>query len=324
MIRTFSKIGAILIVALTALYFVGPRVPADTTITFNAAQISTDPAAWLAQSEATVTGIRPGLEKEIVWADPNSHDRTPLAIVYIHGFSASKGEIRPVPDRVAEVLGANLFYTRLTGHGADSAAMGTASVNDWINDYAEAIAIGHRIGEKVIVMATSTGAALATWAATQPSLSKDVAGLVLISPNYAVQAAGAQLLTMPWGGLLAQLLLGEESGGAPVNEAHARYWTTTYPTAAILPMAATAQLARDAEVETITIPVLFLFSDADKVVQPDATRQIAARWGGPVETMIVEGSDDPSNHVIAGDARSPSTTTLAAGRITEWIRSLAR
>ncbi|MER9564784.1 hypothetical protein NKI85_22425 [Mesorhizobium sp. M0571] len=98
-------------------------------------------------------GIRDGLDKEIIWADPMIHAKTPLAIVYIHGFSASKGEVRPLPDEVADQLDANLFYTRLTGHGQDGAAIAQGSVNAWINDYEEALAIGRAIGDKVIVIA---------------------------------------------------------------------------------------------------------------------------------------------------------------------------
>lgn len=157
----------VLAVSLAVLYAVGPRVPVDTRITFDASAIGDDPAAYLDRSESRVSGIRDGLEKEIVWADPMIHVKTPISIVYIHGFSASKGEVRPLPDQVAEEFGANLFYTRLKGHGQDSAAMGTATVNDWLNDYAEALAIGREIGEKVVVIATSTGAALAVHAATQ-------------------------------------------------------------------------------------------------------------------------------------------------------------
>ena len=106
-------------------------------------------------------GIRDGLEKEIVWADPMIHAKTPISIVYIHGFSASKGEVRPLADEIADQLDANLFYTRLTGHGQDGAAMTQGSVNAWINDYEEALAIGRAIGDKVVVIATSTGGSLA-------------------------------------------------------------------------------------------------------------------------------------------------------------------
>jgi alpha-beta hydrolase superfamily lysophospholipase len=317
-------IATAVVALLAATYLLGPRVKADTTIRFDASAIGDDPDAYLADREAGVADLDPDLAKEIVWADPRSRARTPLAIVYVHGFSASKGEIRPVPDRVAEDLGANLFYTRLAGHGRDGAAMAEATVNDWVNDYAEAIAIGRAIGERVLVVATSTGAALATWGATQPELAEDVAGLALISPNYAVQAAGAQLLTMPWGLQIAELVVGPERGFEPINEMYARYWTTRYPTAATLPMAAVTELAREAPVETVEVPALFIFSNADAVVSPEATRDIAERWGAPHEQMIVEGSDDPSNHVIAGDALSPSTTTLVAGRISAWAASLPR
>lgn len=315
---------AIAVVIAAGAWFAGPRVTVDTAVTFDPASLGDDLDQWLADREASVAGIRPGLAKEIVWAYPNSRAKTPLAIVYVHGFSASKGEIRPVPDRVAAALGANLYFTRLAGHGQDGAAMGTASVNDWINDYAEAIAVGRALGEQVVVVATSTGAALATWAATQPALAEGVAGYVFVSPNYGVQASGAWLLTGPWGRRLADIIVGPERGFEPLNEAHARYWTTRYPTSATLPMAALTGLARTAPVETAGAPALFLFSDNDQVVRPDLTREIAARWGAGSEMLVIEGSDDPSSHVIAGDALSPATTGLAAGRIEEWIRSSVR
>lgn len=322
MVRIIAILVTLALAVLIALYLTGPRVEADTTVSFDPAVIGPDPQAYLEAEEADVPGLRPELAKEIVWAYPQSRAKTPLAIVYIHGFSASKGEIRPVPDRVASELGANLFYTRLAGHGRGGPAMAEASVNAWINDYAEAIAIGRTIGEKVVVVATSTGAALATWAATDPKLSRDVIGMALISPNYGVQAAGAWLLTMPWGGQIAELVTGKERGFQPRNEAHGRYWTTRYPTSATLPMAALADLAWTAPVETVATPTLFIFSDTDRVVQPERTRAVAERWGAAHETMIVEGSDDPGNHVIAGDALSPSTTALVAGRISAWIDSL--
>lgn len=315
---------ALVIIAAAVAWMTGPRVAVDTGITFDEASLSDDLDAWTAEREAGVAGIRPGLARQIVWADPATRARTPLAIVYVHGFSASSGEIRPVPDRVAAALGANLYYTRLTGHGRDGAAMAEASLNDWVNDYAEAIAIGRRLGEQVVVMATSTGAALASWAATQPALSRDVAGYVLISPNYGVKASGSWMLTGPWGRQLALLVVGRERDFEPINDDHARLWTTRYPTEALLPMAALTDLARNAPLENTGTPALFIYSGADQVVRPELAAEAAARWGGGSETMIVDGSDDPSSHVIAGDALSPSTTALVAGRAEDWIRSTLR
>ena len=311
-----------LVVILLSGFYLGPRVTVDTTIRFDPSVIGDDPQAYLAREEAAVPNIREGLDKEIIWTNPLVHARTKLAIVYIHGFSASKGEIRPLPDDVAEELEANLFYTRLTGHGQDGGAMAEGSVNAWINDYEEALAIGRAIGDQVIVIATSTGASLATWAATQPGASDGVAAIAFISPNFGVKASGAEVLTLPWGREIAELVGGKERSFPARNALHEKFWTTRYPMAATLPMAALTELAYRAPVEKTTIPALFIFSDADKVVRPDRTREVAGRWGGSHELVPVDDTGDPDNHVIAGDALSPQTTGFLTERIVVWVKAL--
>lgn len=318
----FAVLGLVLILVLALA--LGPRVLVETTIRFDPSVIGDDPQAYLARQEAAVPGIRDGLDKEIIWADPMVHAKTPFAIVYIHGFSASKGEIRPLPDEVADQLDANLFYTRLRGHGQDGAAMTQGSVGAWINDYEEALAIGRAIGDKVIVIATSTGGSLAAWAATQPSASNSVAAIAFISPNFGVKASGAELLTLPWGRQIAELVAGKERGFVPRNALHERFWTYRYPIAATLPMAALTELAYGAPVEKTSIPALFIFSDSDKVVRPDRTREIAARWGAAHELVPVDDTGDPDNHVIAGDALSPSTTAFLAQRIVVWVEAVVK
>lgn len=320
--RILAVAAAILIVAAAGAYFVGPRVASDATVTFDPADIGDDPEAYLAASEAAVGGIRPCLEKEIIRADPAGRARTPLSIVYIHGFSASKGEIRPLPDNVAATLGANLFYTRLAGHGRDGPAMAAASLNAWVNDVAEALAIGRAIGERVIVIATSTGASLAAWAATQPALPENVAGMVLISPNFGVKALGAGLLTWPWGRQIAELAVGPERGFEPANALQATLWTTRYPTAATLPMAAAVEMARGAELARASMPALFILSEGDQVVRPIRSKVAARNWGGRSTIVVVNYSGDPSHHVLAGEAFSPTTTDRLANEIIQWIESL--
>ena len=128
------------------------------------------------------------------------------------------------------------------------------------------------------------------------------------------------MLTWPWGGAIADALIGKERGFTPLNPLHARYWTSRYPTRAILPVAALTALARTAPVENVCIPAIFVFSDADQVVRADVTRQVAARWGGPHEILSVEENGDPGSHVIAGDALSPSTTDALADKILVFLR----
>lgn len=199
--------------------------------------------------------------------------------------------------------------------------MAAATAGDWIDDTAEALAIGRAIGERVVVIATSTGATLAAWAASRPELSEDLAALVLIAPNFRVQGTGSELLSGPWGGQLARLLLGAERGFQPRNDLQAHLWTSSYPTEAILPMAAMVALANRTPLEQVDAPALFVFSDEDRVVDARATRAVIARWGGATETAVVTEADDPNRHVIAGDAFSPSTTRALSDRVVTWLRA---
>jgi pimeloyl-ACP methyl ester carboxylesterase len=320
-LRKLIYLIVVLATAAAIAWFYGPRVEANTVTSFDPASIGSDPDAYLAASETRVSGIHDGLQKEIVWAYPASKAKTPLAIIYVHGFSASKNETRPVPDMAAKALGANLYLTRLTGHGIDGNALAGATVNDWAHDMAEALAVGKLIGEKVIVIGVSTGAGLATWAASDAAHTNDIDGLVFISPNYGVQAGGAWLLTMPFGEQLANLVVGSERVFETHNDMHKRFWTSSYPTKALLPMAALTKLAAETVVENIRQPVLMIYSETDTVIRPDLVKSVASRWGGKAELYALPKNDDPSSHVIAGDALSPSTNKEVADKIVEWVKT---
>jgi esterase/lipase len=319
--RIFASIVFVVTAVLVGALFFGPRAAFDDTIHISTAQIAADPAAWLDAGAAD--GVRPGAEKEIVWANPATRAATPVSIVYLHGFSATKEEVRPLPDAVARALGANVFYTRLTGHGRDGAALAEATANDWINDTAEALEIGRAIGDRVLVIATSTGGALAALAAEHPKLRDKIDGVVFISPNFSVKAAGAELLTAPFAETFIPAIFGEERSNAPKNAEHARWWTTTYPMRAVFPMAAAVKAAKAADYGDVTIPALFLFAEADQVVDHSATRRVAGRWGGAVEIASVTPGprDDPSAHVIAGRILSPGLTPELTEKIITWARA---
>lgn len=312
-----------LILLVGGIWLLGPRERVVWPAPFDETQLHGGAAAYLAAVEAGFDDITPGVEKRIVWAG-EPEVRTPWAVVYIHGFSATSQEVRPLPDKVADGLGANLVLTRLAGHGRGSAAMAGPTVQDWLADVGEALAVARHVGERVLVLATSTGATLATIAASEPQMMRDVAGLVLISPNYQVQARAARILTWPAARWWLPLVAGRERSFAPRSADQARFWTMRYPTVAVLPMGAATALARALDASKITTPAMFVFADGDRVVDPRATRALARTWGGDVTLHVVRpgARDDPQAHVIAGDIMSPDQTDPLAGAILDWAGRL--
>jgi len=277
---------------------------------------------YLAAQEARYADILPDAKKIIRWADASHQQQTLVAVVYIHGFSSCRQETAPLSDIVAGEFGANLFYTRLTGHGQPPSALGNAAVADWLNDAVEALDIGRRIGKKVLVIATSTGATLATWLAAQVP-TDDVLAYVLISPNFMPAKAGARLLTLPFSRQFVPLLYGKTWKWTPVNELHGHYWTRDYPITANITMMELVRLARRSRLERINAPALLFLSPKDKIVLPAATEQMFARFGSRIKQKIyITNSQDPREHVIAGDILSPNTTREIAEKIISFIKQL--
>ncbi|WGH78779.1 alpha/beta hydrolase [Jannaschia ovalis] len=313
-------------VALAGLWAAGPYEPVDTEIAFDASAMPADLEGWLADAEAQVAGLDPEAAKRILWAGAPG-ERTDLALIYVHGFSATGWELRPVPDRLGEMLGANVFITRLTGHGRDGAALAQARAGDWLEDMAEAMEIGRRLGERVVVMGTSTGGTLAAILAADPALEPQRAaltGLILVSPNFRVANPAGALLSWPAARAWVPLVAGETRSFAPLNDRHGRHWTTEYPSVALLPMQAALDHARALDFAAAQVPALFWFAPADGVVDHAATESVAAAWGGPatVSRVTVPAGDDPLAHVIAGEILSPGGTPAAIVAMADWLRGL--
>jgi esterase/lipase len=275
----------------------------------------------VANAEAAFNDIIPGTEKTIIWAGEVGVT-TPLSVVYLHGFSSSRQETAPLADRVAATLGANLFYTRFTGHGRGGAAMVDGSVNAWLNGTYEAMEFGRRLGERVIVIGASTGGTAAMWLATQP-LAEGVAAFVLISPNFAPADPLADLLLWPWGRHLAELIIGPERSWEPYNARHGAYWTHRYPTRALLPMMGLVHLTNSLDLDLISTPVLVIYSPADQVVSARAIETTFAKIGTARKHLIpYADAEDPSQHVLAGDILSPPSTEVIASIIVNFIKNL--
>ena len=268
--------------------------------------------------EAAVPELRQNIGKKILWAGKSSQ-KTPLSIVFIHGFSATRVELSPVIEEVAKSLGANVFFTRLTGHGQDGIALSDATFDDWISDTNEAIRIGEVIGDEVILIGSSTGCSLIHCIL---EVQKKVKSVIYVSPNFGPSSYKGHFLRLPGSKWFIPLILVNEHSFTPKNSEHARCWTTCYPTKALFPVKDSVVAASLANHSKIKLPILFWFSDYDKIVSPKATRRIISKMGNNVEIFnpILSLKDDPSKHGVLGDILSPTKTEQGVNKILEWIR----
>ncbi len=273
---------------------------------------------YLAESEAQFSDLVPETEKTIIWANA-AKTKTPLAIIYLHGFTATRQEAAPLCDIIAARLEANLFYTRLTGHGRSGQALGEATANDWLNDTIEAVEIGKRLGDQVMVVGSSTGGTLAAWQALQAD-DEVVLAYILMSPNFGLKDWSGQILAWPWAEQLVPVVVGPEYEWKPLNPKHATYWTEKYPSPALLQMMGLVKLVRESPLEQIKKPLLVIYSPHDQVVDPQATERTFLRFGSTVKKLVARPeSENPEHHVLAGDVLAPGDTEAIADIILEFI-----
>lgn len=322
-VRMFFAVLAVIVIGGLLWITLGDHAEIDGSYSFSPSQLPADLDAYLAASEQNVPNLRPNVQKRIVWAGEKG-EKTEWSVVYLHGYSATSEEIRPVTDMVANELGANLFYTRLTGHGRDGYAMAEPRGADWLNDTAEALEIGRRLGDKVLVIGTSTGGTLAAIAAHYPEMREGLAGVVFVSPNFEIANPMAAFMGFPGARWWGPVLAGETRSFEPRNEGQEKYWTTSYPTVSTVLLVHLVNFVNKLDFTEVKIPAMFMFSDDDQVVVAAKTREIAAKWGGSVtlDVVTMNEDDDEFSHVIAGDIVSPGQNQRATNSITDWARGL--
>ena len=94
---------------IVVLYLVGPKVSVDTSYTIP--DLPDDLNTYLQNQEARFDDVTDGTEKVIHWANPSTKEKTPLAFVYFHGFSATRQETMPVPELIAKHFNSNIYLS---------------------------------------------------------------------------------------------------------------------------------------------------------------------------------------------------------------------
>lgn len=309
------KILSAILILLFVVYLVGPH-PSTPVFTTTIPVVPNQPAAleqFVAANE-NVHRLKPGNRAEIIWND-SSHTKTPYAIVYLHGFSASREEGSPVHTEIAKKFGCNLYLSRLSQHGIDTAEalVNFTAENIW-ESAKEALAVGRQLGNKVILMGTSTGGSLALQlAATYP----DVAALVLLSPNIEINDPNAWLLNNSWGLQIARMVVGGNYNVAKNNTPlYRQFWNRQYRLEAAVQLQEYLEDAmNDKTFSKIHQPVLALYyykdeQHQDPVVRVSAMKTMLAELATPAALKLQKAIPNAGNHVLGSYILSKDVATV--------------
>lgn len=310
--RVISKFlkGLLLVVAMLLLiYFLGPKVEKpnlDTTfpeVSSNLVELED----WIGEKERAIFNIKPDNEARIIWFD-SIPQKTEYSIVYLHGWSASREEGNPIHLQTAEAYGCNLYLPRLAGHGLiEEEAMLNLTANQVLESAKEAIAVAKKLGDKVIIMATSTGGTLALHLAGE---DKDIAAILLYSPNVEIYDQNAKLLSGPWGVQLAKAVKKSDYHEFEASKEKQKFWTTKYRVEALTHLQALVDNTMIEETfQKVTQPVFlgyFYKNDSiqDKVVSVPAMQTMFEQLGTALELKRKVAFEEVGDHVMTSHITS--------------------
>jgi len=244
---------------------------------------------------STREGVKPGNEEKLLRASPG---KTPIAILYIHGFTASRAEGEEVMDRVARREGANIYYLRVPGHGTSIEDLARFSYRDFLDASIEALLMMPELGERVVVAGTSMGGTIATWlAANYPD---KVDGVILCSPFYDYVDPMGRIFEYPGGQSFAELFKGKVNyakRGPTSIEGWQGYWYGKRYFSSVKTLDDLRRLTADDSVyKKITDPVLLLYYYRDEKNQ-DSGASVAAMLDA--YGKFNEGRANPKSRAVA-------------------------
>jgi len=313
----FLKWLGLTLLVLIVVYLLGPK-PSHPKYTKDLPAVPAAAAAldtYVVKQEARHT-LKPDNEARIVWFNDTAHQKTEYAVVYLHGFSASQEEGDPVHYEFAQKFGCNLYLSRLDAHGIDTTEPLASFTADGIwNSAKEAYAIGRQLGNKVILLSTSTGGTLALKLATE---YPDIAGLILLSPNIAINDPNAWLLNNPWGLQIAHLVQGRHRKATDTTAIYAQYWNNRYVTRSLVQLEELLESTmKESTFRKVTQPVLLLYyykddANQDKVVKVSAMKRMFRQLGTAEALKREVPVPNTGDHVIGSYVKSKDVETVVA------------
>lgn len=299
------KIVGLLLAGLIVLYVLGPK-PAPPRLEARLPVLTTNLMALadsIAKAEQEVPNLKPNNEARIVWAD-SLPQQTEYALVYLPGFTATYVEGDPMHREFAARYGCNLYVPRWRDHGLDvEDKLLRYHADSVLETAAHALAVGHRIGKKVILMSTSTGGTLSILLAAQFPDSVD--GVIAYSPNIRIKSESAKVLTMPWGLQLARQMMGGTHRSFEAEAEFKKYWYNRYRLEGLMQLQNMVEHGMVpetfADVEAPFFLGYYFKNDTiqDQVVSVPAMLQMYEQIGTPESLKRKVAFPDVANHALA-------------------------
>ncbi len=320
----FKLYRALLIIAIVlvvpVIFIVGVALPYlfnTIKITFPDVVIDKDIESYIAEKEMLFQNTNPRAKKKIIWFD-DTKVKTEYSIVYLHGSFATGVQQEDVLVKIAKRLEANLFISRLTGHGSGFESTKSIEAKNFLEDAAEAVAVGNQIGNKVILMGFSAGGTFALMATKDQKLNKKIDHLVLVAPwtpkltlPYFIAATGLFFKSQYKFNFPRMFNLSNEEWGP--------YWVNEFHRTLPRQLWVAAFSGRKLKFQETTIPLLVFYEEKDKVVNAVGVKKIFEQWKGPKKIINNDTNLGGFNyHDIIGILNSPQDDLFVEG-IKNWI-----
>jgi esterase/lipase len=302
LIRSIQGVVALAAIGLV-VYLLGPH-PAPPVLDKQLPELPNDLqelARQVAAREAAQPGVKPGNASELSFADSIPR-QTEYCLLYLHGFSASPEECRGMARAFAQRYHCNLYIPRLYGHGLSEAEpMLNMTADSLFRSAVEAVAVARKMGQKVIIMATSTGATLGLPLA---EAVPEIAAFLLFSPNIRIFSPSSEALDKPWGLQLARFFTGGKYHSFEGDDYMQQYWTTRYRLEGLVALQSLVDFSMNpVTFSEVRQPVFLAYyykneKEQDHTVSVSAMLEMFEQLGTPAKLKVKKAFPEADAHVI--------------------------
>lgn len=304
--RRWPRIIAVVLLLLAVGYVLGPKPAKPDFSKLILPKYSSDLRVLedsIINSESTYP-LKPDNEARIVW--DSLYQKTPYVFVYLHGNAASQEEGDPIHEALAHRYGCNLFLSRLARHGLQTdEPMLRLTALEWMQSALDAIAVGRQLGDKIILVSTSTGSTLGLYLMSKyPEL---IEGHIMLSPNIDLFDPRSSILVQPFGLYIARAITGSKYYGWKAPGAARAYWYTQYRIEGLTQLKTLVNASmKESTFQHVVDPVLMLYyyldeEHQDHLVSVTRMKEMYAQLGTPVDSKREFALPATDTHIIGSD-----------------------